>query len=96
MFNPDTGHIIRGGQDMLECVRRHAGRIAHVHCKDVDAQGHWQPMGRGICDFPGLVRWLESIGYRGWLVVEEESDLVWTDLAGTMAQNRKYLRSLGC
>ena len=47
-------------------------------------------------DFPGLVRWLESIGYRGWLVVEEESDLVWTDLAGTMAQNRKYLRSLGC
>ena len=96
MFNPDTGHLIRGGQDVLDCCRRHAGRIVHVHCKDVDAQGHWQPMGRGICDFPGLVRWLDGIGYRGWLVVEEESDLVWSDLPAAMAQNRAYIRSLEC
>jgi sugar phosphate isomerase/epimerase len=53
-------------------------------------------MGRGICDFPALVGWLGEIGYRGWLIVEEESDLVWSDLAGAMAQNRRYLRSLGC
>jgi len=96
LFNPDTGHIIRGGQDVLDCCRRHKDRIVHVHCKDVDAQGHWQPMGRGVCDFAGLVRWLDGIGYDGWLVVEEESDRVWSALPAVMAQNRQYLRSLGC
>ena len=95
LFNPDTGHLIRGGQDVLDCCRRHAQRIVHVHCKDVDAQGKWQPMGQGTCDFPGLFKWLEEIGYGGWLVVEEESDMVWNDLAGAMAQNRAYFKSLG-
>ena len=95
MFNPDTGHIFRGGQDLLECCRRHGQRVVHVHCKDVDAQDHWQPLGRGICDFPGLVKWLAEIGYRGWLISEEESELVWKDLPGAMAQNRAYFRSSG-
>ena len=52
-------------------------------------------MGKGICDFPGLFRWLDEIGYRGWLVVEEESALVWSNLPEAMAQNRAYIRSLG-
>jgi sugar phosphate isomerase/epimerase len=95
MFNPDTGHIVRGGQDLLECFRRHRARVVHVHCKDVDAEGRWQTMGQGICDFPGLFRWLDETGYRGWLISEEESDLVWRDLPGAMAQNRTYFRSLG-
>ena len=95
MFNPDTGHILRGGQDLLDCFRRHGERIVHVHCKDVDAEGRWQPMGQGVSDFPGLFRWLEETGYRGWLICEEESDLVWSDLPGTMAQNRAYFRTLG-
>ncbi len=95
MFNPDTGHIIRGGQDLLDCFRRHRERIIHVHCKDVDAQARWQPMGKGVCDFPRLFRWLDETGYRGWLICEEESDLVWRDLPGAMAQNRAYLRALG-
>jgi sugar phosphate isomerase/epimerase len=95
MFNPDTGHIVRSGQDLLDCFRRHRSRLVHVHCKDVDAQGRWQPMGKGICDFPRLFRWLRETGYRGWLISEEESDLVWQDLPGAMAQNRTYFRSLG-
>jgi hypothetical protein len=31
MFNPDTGHIIRGGQDPVECFRRYRSRIVNVH-----------------------------------------------------------------
>ena len=96
MFNPDTGHIIRGGQDLLECFQRHRQRLVHVHCKDVDAQGHWQPMGKGISDFSLLFQLLEQTGYRGWLISEEESDLVWQDLPGAMTQNRAYFHSLGC
>jgi sugar phosphate isomerase/epimerase len=94
-FNPDTGHILRGGQDLLACFQRHRERVVHVHCKDVDAQGCWQPMGKGVCDFPRLFQWLDQTGYRGWLISEEESDLVWKDLPGAMTQNRDYFRSLG-
>jgi inosose dehydratase len=31
----DTGHLTYAGGDVLAVARRHAGRIAHVHCKDV-------------------------------------------------------------
>jgi inosose dehydratase len=33
----DTGHLLIGGTDPLELARTAAGRIAHVHLKDVDA-----------------------------------------------------------
>lgn len=32
----DTGHLLVGGTDPVEIARRHPGRIAHVHLKDVD------------------------------------------------------------
>lgn len=31
----DTGHCYMGGGDPLTMLRAHAGRICHVHCKDV-------------------------------------------------------------
>jgi inosose dehydratase len=31
----DTGHLTYAGGDVLGVARRHAGRIVHVHCKDV-------------------------------------------------------------
>jgi inosose dehydratase len=31
----DTGHLTYAGGDALAVARRHAGRIVHVHCKDV-------------------------------------------------------------
>ena len=36
----DTGHYAFGGGDPLEGLRRHAGRIWHVHFKDHDPQLH--------------------------------------------------------
>ena len=95
MFTPDTGHIVRGGQDPLECFRRHRARIVHVHCKDVDAEGKWQQMGEGTCDFPRLFRFLEQTGYTGWVISEEESEAVLQDLAGSISKNRAYFKSLG-
>lgn len=32
-----TGHLLAGGTDPVALARRAAGRIAHVHLKDVDA-----------------------------------------------------------
>ena len=31
----DTGHAALGGIDPIDTIRRHPGRIAHVHCKDI-------------------------------------------------------------
>jgi inosose dehydratase len=31
----DTGHLAYAGGDALRLARRHAGRLAHMHCKDV-------------------------------------------------------------
>lgn len=33
----DTGHLVFAGGDPVAVARRHANRIAHVHCKDVRA-----------------------------------------------------------
>jgi inosose dehydratase len=33
----DTGHLLIGGYDPVDFVRRHGRRIVHVHLKDVDA-----------------------------------------------------------
>jgi inosose dehydratase len=32
----DTGHMSIGGVDVLRFAREHAGRVSHVHLKDVD------------------------------------------------------------
>ena len=34
----DTGHLLVGGADPLQLAREAAGRVAHVHLKDVDAR----------------------------------------------------------
>lgn len=95
-FGPDTGHIVRGGQDLLACLGRHLDRITHLHLKDADANRDWRPLGEGLCDFAGVLKLLEGAGYRGWLVAEEESAEAGTDGVGAIRRNRKYLRALGC
>jgi inosose dehydratase len=94
-FGPDTGHIIRGGQDLLTCLRTHLPRITHLHLKDVDAQRRWQPLGEGVIDFPAVLRLLDESGYAGWVVAEEESEQARQDGVGAVERNRAYLRQLG-
>ncbi|GAA4146014.1 TIM barrel protein [Actinomadura keratinilytica] len=89
----DTGHLLIGGTDPLDLARAAAGRVAHVHLKDVDAElagrvrdgrisytdavraGVYRPLGRGDVDVPGIVGALESSGYRGWYVLEQDTVL---------------------
>ena len=95
MFNPDAGHIVRGGQDLMDCFRRHRARIAHVHIKDVDAAGAWQALGEGTVAWPALFAFLSETAYMGWVVAEEESAAAFTDPVGAIRRNRDYLRQLG-
>jgi inosose dehydratase len=87
----DTGHLVIGGTDPLELVRAAADRIAHVHLKDIrhsvastvrdtsyiDAvrRGLYAPLGDGDLDIAGMVDALESAGYNGWYVLEQDAAL---------------------
>jgi inosose dehydratase len=95
-WNPDTGHIVRGGQNLIDTLRTFASRIIHVHLKDADANSNWQPLGKGVCDIPAVLNFLEKeIGYRGWVVGEEESADAHNDQIAAIRWNRDYLKSLG-
>jgi inosose dehydratase len=45
----DTGHAIVGGGNPVELARRHAGRLRHIHLKDVDGE-LLERLGRGEVD----------------------------------------------
>jgi sugar phosphate isomerase/epimerase len=95
-WNPDTGHIVRGGQDLLDTLRVFGARIKHVHLKDADASNNWQPLGKGVCDIAGALKLLETeIGYHDWVVGEEESADARKDQIAAIKWNRDYLKSLG-
>jgi sugar phosphate isomerase/epimerase len=94
-FGPDTGHIVRGGQDLLTCLRTNISRITHLHLKDATAEGVWVGLGEGKCDFPAVFALLAASGYDGWVVAEEESAAARQDGIAAIRRNRMYLQSIG-
>ncbi len=94
-FGPDTGHIVRGGQDLLACLRTWLSRITHLHLKDADAARNWVGLGEGLCDFAAVMTVLAEAGYDGWVVAEEESEAARADGVAAIRRNRQYLRSIG-
>jgi inosose dehydratase len=51
----DTGHVVVGGGDPLELARRAAGRVVHVHLKDVSA-ALAERVARGVLGYREAVR----------------------------------------
>jgi sugar phosphate isomerase/epimerase len=94
-FGPDTGHIVRGGQDLLTCLRTHRARITHLHLKDANAAREWVTLGEGVCDLRGVLAFLDETGYDGWVVAEEESAAARIDGGVAIRRNREFLRALG-
>ena len=95
-WNPDTGHIVRGGQDLLDTLRRFRARIRHMHLKDVDAHKKWQPLGQGVCGIPAVLTFLErEAEFSGWVVAEEESDSAAAAPERAIGVNRQYLKGVG-
>jgi inosose dehydratase len=95
-WNPDTGHIVRGGQSLAETLQRFAARIRHIHLKDVDSDKCWQPLGQGVCDIPAILQFLtKELKFSGWIIAEEESAQAAMDPVGAVTGNRQYLQSIG-
>ncbi|MCL7999655.1 sugar phosphate isomerase/epimerase [Brucella sp. 21LCYQ03] len=89
---PDTGHIIRGAQNIPETLSLFRERIAYVHLKDASSDGVWRMMGAGDCDIPAVIAHLHNeLGFDGWLIGEEESDEAGQDPAAAVKLNRDYL-----
>lgn len=72
-YTPDAGHITFGGMNVLEIFREYRPYIKHVHFKDASFDFEWKRMGTGDIDFPQIVKLLNESGYKGWIMVEEET-----------------------
>jgi inosose dehydratase len=90
-FAPDSGHIVKGGIDVIEMFKTYGQLIRHVHFKDITASGNWTAMGEGIIDFPKIVTMLKDHGYSGWIMIEEESPEAEVDPDLATTKNGKYL-----
>jgi inosose dehydratase len=93
---PDTGHILRGHQDMLDTLRTHRDRIRYVHLKDVDSAGAWAMLGHGVCDIGAVIDLAAAAPrFNGWVVVEEESAQAAADPQAAVRLNREVMRRYG-
>jgi inosose dehydratase len=107
----DTGHCAYAGVDPVDLYRRHAGRVAYFHLKDLHleplqaeplsweeavAAGVFCPLGEGAVDFAALAEALQEHGFRGWGTVEQ--DRLPSDAApaaGHGAASLRHLRAVG-
>ncbi len=60
-YTPDSGHIAKGGMDPLAIIRKYRSQVVHVHFKDMNTAGRWEPMGAGSIDHEGTTRYLAEM-----------------------------------
>lgn len=90
-FAPDAGHIAKGGMNPVAVIGEAVSMVRHVHFKDMDADGNWVEMGRGVIDFRAIVEVLNQAGYRGWIMIEDESALAEVDPDAATLANGAYI-----
>lgn len=91
----DIGHAIRAGADPAEAIRLYRSRIFDLHIKDVTLaarDGKAIEVGRGVIDFPALVKSLHKIRYQGICSIEFEKDM--TDPLAGLAESTGYFKGV--
>ncbi|HWJ27085.1 MAG TPA: sugar phosphate isomerase/epimerase, partial [Flavisolibacter sp.] len=89
----DIGHAVRAGADVVKSIKEYKDRLFDMHIKDVtgaykDAKAI--EIGRGVIDFPALVKTLDKINYKGICSIEFEKDM--TDPLPGLAESVGYLK----
>ncbi|UKA58246.1 sugar phosphate isomerase/epimerase family protein [Arthrobacter sp. FW306-2-2C-D06B] len=69
----DFSHIVAAGEDPLEYIERHQGRIAHVHLRDAVPGNINLSIGNGQADFAAGLSSLAATGYSGHFSLELET-----------------------
>jgi inosose dehydratase len=91
----DIGHSTRAGQDPANAVLEYNKRVFDLHIKDVSAavkDGKAMEIGRGVIDFPALVKALNKIKYKGFCSLEFEKDM--TDPLPGIAESAGYFKGV--
>ncbi len=91
----DIGHAIRAGADPAESIKLYKNRIFDLHIKDVTLaakDGKAIEVGRGVIDFPALVKALHKAKYQGICSIEFEKDM--TDPLAGLAESIGYFRGV--
>lgn len=71
----DVGHTIRAGADPVRSVADCGDRLMDLHVKDLRSptdKDSQVEVGKGVIDFPGLVRALHQRGFAGHVALEYE------------------------
>lgn len=74
----DIGHDTRNGKDPVADLKKYHTRVFDMHIKDVTGTtklGYSLEIGRGVIDFPALVKMLRKVGYTGVCSLEHEKDM---------------------
>lgn len=97
----DTGHWVRSGLDVVECLKKLEGRILAFHLKDAAEKGNRGsrdvPLGEGKADYAAVLAELKRQGYRGAMTIEYEHDSpeLMADVAKCIAFVEKTAQKLG-
>lgn len=91
----DFSHIVAAGEDPLEYVEHHAGRIAHVHLRDAVPGNINLSIGNGQADFSAGLGSLASHGYTGHFSLELETrDVTHDERPAAAAKAASYITDL--
>ncbi len=74
----DIGHATRAGVAVDKAVKEYKDRLFDLHIKDVSAavkDGKAIEIGRGVIDFPALIKSLRKTNYKGVCSIEFEKDM---------------------
>lgn len=91
----DIGHAIRAGADPAAVVKEYKNRIFDLHIKDVSLaakDGKAIEVGRGVIDFPALVKALRKSKYQGLCSIEFEKDM--SDPLAGLAESAGYFKGV--
>ena len=92
-WTPDVGHIINGGMDPLETMKKWQHLINHVHYKDWDGQPEFALMGAGKVDFVAITQWLKDINYTGYITCEDEAEQAVEDPDGVTIHDGQWIQN---
>ena len=70
-FELDTYWVAHGGENPADYIRKFAGRVDLLHCKDMAEDRFFAPVGEGTLDFKEIVKAAQETGVRTLLVEQD-------------------------
>ncbi|RLE97246.1 MAG: hypothetical protein DRJ96_04370 [Thermoprotei archaeon] len=90
--NYDPANLLRYGvEEVLRGVEVLGPWIVHTHAKDYNPETRSATVGEGLVPWREYLEKLRTVGYRGWLVLEDETG---RNVVESLKRGRAYLENL--